>query len=148
MNRKTLSITLLISLLLLGGCVSGSRPPIKGSRQATIAMTVTAYCPCGECCGYKRGFWGIPIYTSGPLRGKVKRVGITADGTKAKKGTIAADTSMYPFGTHMYIPGYGWGVVHDVGGDIKGNHIDIFFSSHQQALNWGRKWLGVKVIWE
>lgn len=111
-------------------------------------MEITAYCPCGECCGYERGFWGIPIYTSGPLKGKVKHVGITADGTRARKGTIAADTSMYPFGTYMYVPGYGWGVVHDVGSDIKGNHIDVFFPTHQQALNWGTKQLQVKVIWE
>jgi 3D (Asp-Asp-Asp) domain-containing protein len=123
-------------------------PRTKGSRQATVTMTVTAYCPCGKCCGYERGIWGIPIYTSGPLKGKVKHVGITADGTKAVKGTIAADISIYPYGTYMYVPGYGWGVVHDVGGDIKGNHIDVFFPKHQQAVDWGRKRLQVKVIWE
>ncbi|MDD5455334.1 MAG: hypothetical protein PHW62_07580, partial [Candidatus Ratteibacteria bacterium] len=72
--KNILFFTLLIPLLLLGGCVSTSRPPIKGSRQATIMMEITAYCPCGECCGYERGFWGIPIYTSGPLKGKVKHV--------------------------------------------------------------------------
>ncbi len=146
--KNILSSILLISLLLLGGCATMQRPPPRSRRESTITMTVTAYCPCGICCGYKRGFWGIPIYTSGPLKGKVKKVGITADGTKATKGTIAADTSRYPFGTYMYVPGYGWGVVHDVGGDIKGNHIDVFFPKHQQALNWGRKNLQVKVVWQ
>lgn len=61
-------------------------------------------------------------------------------------GTIAADTAYYPFGTRMYIPGYGWGTVEDRGGAIKGaTRIDLYFSSHQEALNWGRKKVRVTV---
>ena len=55
-------------------------------------------------------------------------------------GTIAADTKYYPFGTRMYVPGYGWGKVEDRGGAIKGpNRIDIYYDSHYDALEWGRK---------
>lgn len=55
-------------------------------------------------------------------------------------GTIAADTKYYPFGTRMYVPGYGWGRVEDRGGAIKGpNRIDLYFSSHSKALEWGRR---------
>ena len=53
-------------------------------------------------------------------------------------GTIAADTRHYPFGTRMYVPGYGWGRVEDRGGDIKGYRLDLFFRSHRDALAWGR----------
>ena len=61
-------------------------------------------------------------------------------------GTIAADTSYYPFGTRMYVPGYGWGVVEDRGGAIKGaGRIDLYFDSHQRALSWGRKKVGVTI---
>lgn len=61
-------------------------------------------------------------------------------------GTIAADTKYYPFGTRMYVPGYGWGVVEDRGGAIKGaRRIDLYFSSHRQALEWGRKKIAVTV---
>ncbi|MFT5698394.1 MAG: hypothetical protein ACI8ZB_001249 [Desulforhopalus sp.] len=61
-------------------------------------------------------------------------------------GTIAADTAYYPFGTRMYVPGYGWGVVEDRGGAIKGaTRIDLYFNSHQEALIWGRKKVGVTV---
>ncbi len=57
-----------------------------------------------------------------------------------EKGTIAADTRYYPFGTEMYVPGYGWGIVEDRGGAIKGpNHIDLYFHSHSDPLDWGRK---------
>ena len=137
----------IVFLLFLGGCTTISRSP-REQRKATMSMVVTAYCPCGECCGWKRNWLGIPVYTSGHLKGKRKQVGITADGTRARVGTIAADLSRYPFGTQMYVPGYGWGVVHDTGSDIKGNHIDVFFFKHYEALNWGRKVLEVKVVWK
>ena len=58
----------------------------------------------------------------------------------SRTGTIAADTSYYPFGTRMYIPGYGWGIVGDRGSAIKGpDHIDIFVNRHSQTLNWGKR---------
>lgn len=61
-------------------------------------------------------------------------------------GTIAADTRYYPFGTRMYVPGYGWGTVEDRGGAIKGpERIDIFYSSHSDALEWGRKKVRVQI---
>ncbi len=63
-----------------------------------------------------------------------------------KDGTIAADTKYYPFGTRMYVPGWGWGVVVDRGGAIKGaNRIDLYFESHQDALNWGRRQVEVTI---
>ncbi|MCF8110674.1 MAG: 3D domain-containing protein [Desulfobacteraceae bacterium] len=61
-------------------------------------------------------------------------------------GTIAADTRYYPFGTRMYVPGYGHGVVEDRGAAIKGpNRLDVFCSSHSKALQWGRRKVGVKI---
>ncbi len=64
-----------------------------------------------------------------------------------RDGSIAADTRHYPFGTRMYIPGYGWGEVVDRGGSIKGtDRIDLYFSSHQDALKWGRKKVRVRII--
>lgn len=64
-----------------------------------------------------------------------------------RDGTIAADTTHYPFGTRMYVPGYGWGVVTDRGSAIKGpDRIDLFFSSHDEALVWGRKKVEVLIV--
>ncbi len=63
-----------------------------------------------------------------------------------EQGTIAADTQYYPFGTRMYIPGYGWGVVEDRGGAIKGpDRIDLFFNSHTEAMQWGRRKVAVEI---
>ena len=64
----------------------------------------------------------------------------------SEKGTIAADTQYYPFGTEMYVPGYGWGRVEDRGSAIKGpKRIDLYFDSHQDALQWGRRRVRVEI---
>jgi len=63
-----------------------------------------------------------------------------------RDGTIAADTRYYPFGTRMHIPGYGWGVVVDRGSAIKGpDRIDLYFESHSEALEWGRRKVRVEI---
>jgi 3D (Asp-Asp-Asp) domain-containing protein len=82
---------------------------------------------------------------SGSSKGARKKVGVTAAGTKAKPGTIAADTSVYPMGTVMYVPGYGYGRVEDRGGAIKGEKIDLYFKKHKDALTWGRQKVNVQV---
>jgi hypothetical protein len=64
----------------------------------------------------------------------------------SQKGAIAADTNYYPFGTLMYVPGYGWGEVVDRGGDIKGpERIDIYLRSHRRTLEWGRQRVTVDI---
>ena len=63
-----------------------------------------------------------------------------------RDGTIAADTKYYRFGTRMHIPGYGWGVVEDRGGAIKGSErLDLYFNSHRKALVWGRRTKKVRI---
>ena len=110
-------------------------------------LLVTGYCNCGKCCGWRKKwfFFGEPVYNYGKMKGKPKKVGVTASGTVAAKGTIAADPAVYPFGTKIEIPGYGSGTVQDIGGSIKGAHIDIWFPSHAEALAWGARKLKVKV---
>jgi len=55
---------------------------------------------------------------------------------------------MHSFGTEMIVPGYNNSQpvkVLDRGRVIRGNRLDIFFNSHQKALEWGVKYLPVKV---
>lgn len=80
------------------------------------------------------------------MEGQRKQVGVTASGARAHEGTIAADTALYPFGTVMYVPGYGYGRVEDRGGAIKGDHVDLFFDSHRSAMEWGRRMKRV-LVW-
>jgi hypothetical protein len=144
-------------------------------------MEVTAYCGCGECCGWERGSWKylkLDFWNKYISYGKNKGrpySGLTASGTKpcqyrpglfsvntlthpwwlpfrivfpwlwfSRDGTIAADTRYYPFGTRLYVPGYGYGVVEDRGGAIKGpRRLDLYYNSHRKALKWGRRHVDV-----
>lgn len=84
-----------------------------------MQIVATAYCPCTKCCG--------------------KSDGITATGVKAKANrTIAADPNILPYGTEI-LCGMGEFVVEDCGGSIKGNRVDFFFDSHEEAVNFGRQ---------
>jgi 3D (Asp-Asp-Asp) domain-containing protein len=149
LSLKKLTV-LFICIILLSSCYPFASKKTSG-KEEKVYMEVTAYCDCGECCAYYRSCltcWLIPYYKKGPSKGKKKDIGITSDGSKAKRGTIAADISLYPYGTKMYVPGYGWGEVHDTGSAIKGNRIDLFFSSHEKADKWGRQKLWVTIIRE
>ena len=116
-------------------------------RDPSLVL-VTGYCSCGECCGWERDWFGFgePVHSSGPRKGKPKQVGVTASGAMATNGTIAADVKVYPFGTQLHVPGYGTGTVQDVGGSIRGRHIDIWFPTHEEARCWGARWLKVKKV--
>jgi RHS repeat-associated protein len=78
--------------------------------------------------------------------------GITANQTRAGHGSIAAPASV-PFGTGMFVPGYGCGTVQDGGGKIKmmknGKktmmHIDVWFTTSQEGNNWGAQYINVEV---
>ena len=62
--------------------------------------------------------------------------GITASGTRTHEGTIACPPE-WDFGTKVFIPGEGRFVCEDRGGAIKGNRIDIYFPTCDEALEWG-----------
>jgi len=57
-----------------------------------------------------------------------------------RDGTIAADIRYFPFGTRIYVEGYGWGVVQDQGRAVQGaDRLDLYFESHREACQWGRR---------
>ena len=86
---------------------------------------VTAYCPCAKCNG--------------------KWEGQTATGVTPKQGiTVAVDKSIIPLGTKIYIEGVGEFIAQDTG--VKGKAIDVYMSSHEDALQWGVKSLKVSII--
>jgi len=96
--------------------------PGKPAPVSLGEFKITAYCACEVCCGKPAGS---PLY------------GITASGTTATEGrTIAADPSVIPYGAVIYIDGHGY-TVEDTGGSMIGNHLDIYFENHEDALEWG-----------
>ena len=88
------------------------------SGESLGSFYITAYCGCEKCSG-----------------GHNK----TASGTTPTEGrTIAADTSVLPFGTQVVIDGIVY-TVEDRGSGVVGNHIDIFFATHEDAMAFGSK---------
>lgn len=76
--------------------------------------------------------------------------GITSQGINLKENpdakVISVDPSVIPLGSKVYVEGYGTAIAGDTGGAIKGKKIDVFFPEREQALQWGRKNVTVKVI--
>lgn len=76
--------------------------------------------------------------------------GITYSGVKVKRdlySTIAADTSVFPIGSVLFIPEYGFGVVADTGSAITGKRIDLYYDTVNDVYNeWGKKTLDVYLI--
>ncbi|MBE6695855.1 MAG: hypothetical protein E7587_05315 [Ruminococcaceae bacterium] len=89
---------------------------------------LTAYCPCVKCCGK----WALnrPSDENGLIV-------ITASGERAKQGvTVAADSDLLSFGTSLQIEGNNYSV-QDRGSAIKKKHLDVYFESHEEALEFG-----------
>ena len=108
-------------------------PAAAEPKTRVMRMEVTAYCPCTKCCGENAQ-------------------GITASGRDVSYNNsqfVAADTTILPFNTKLIIPGYHNGAtvpVIDRGGAIKGHKLDLYFPTHEEALEWGRQMIDVTVI--
>lgn len=73
--------------------------------------------------------------------------GITSTGAPIIAGqSIAVDPTVIPYGSQLYIEGYGYRVAEDCGGAIQGQHIDIAVDSHEQALAMGTTTGGVWIL--
>ena len=97
---------------------------------------ITAYCACKKCCG---------VWAENRPNGIVKG----AMGVELTPGYSVA--SPLAFGTKLYIEGYGDVVVQDrtaswVVEEYNGEIIDIYFNSHEEALNFGVRYADVYKI--
>ena len=92
---------------------------------------LTAYCGCRKCCGKYAD--NRPVDENG-------NVIVTGSiGVRLIAGvSISVDPSVIPYGTQVVINGHTY-IAHDTGGNIKGNRIDVYFDTHQDALNFGAK---------
>ncbi|WP_208589661.1 peptidoglycan-binding protein [Gracilibacillus suaedae] len=59
---------------------------------------------------------------------------------------IAVDPSVIPLGSIVEVEGYGVAIAADIGGGINGNAIDVFIPNRDDALQWGRKEVRVKIV--
>lgn len=143
--KPTFMIFLLIVfsvLIIFGAYLAKIKSHIMRDVQIltpTKTIRVTAYCPCEKCCGK----WAD---------------GQTASGYWIQPGDrFVAAPKHIPFGTKFIVPGYNNDQpveVKDRGGAITVERLDVFFGfdpnnpcdPHQKALEWGVKYLEVKIV--
>lgn len=110
---------------------------LKQEWKTLGEFKITAYCSCVRCCS----IWA----KNRPLDENGKEIVYTASGERAEAGkTIAVDTSVIPFGTEVRIGDTVY-TAQDTGSAVKGNVIDIYFDSHEDAVRHGAKYLEVEV---
>lgn len=102
-------------------------PAPTSSTAKEMTVTATAYTAyCNGCSG--------TTYTGIDLR------------SNPNQKVIAVDPSVIPLGSRVWVEGYGEAIAGDIGGAIKGNIIDVFMADQQDALNWGRKTVNIKIL--
>ena len=107
--------------------------PIEDGKELLGTFRITAYCSCKKCCGK----WA-DNRPNGIVYG--------ASGAELVAGVSVA--SPLPFGTEIYIDGLGEYVVQDrlakwVVEKYGENLIDVYFDNHEEAWNFGCKYLDV-----
>ena len=102
-----------------------SATPSSGNMEYLGNWTITAYCPCSQCCGS----WG----------------NATASGVMPTANHTLA-CNILPFGTKVSINGVIY-TVEDTGWTPYGSQwADIFFNTHSEALAWGLRNCDVYIV--
>ena len=113
--------------------LSKPKPTVTEPQKEVIYLgeyKLTGYCPCEKCCGS----WAFDR-PDGVVYG--------ASGNELKSGySIAVDPSVIPYGTEVVINGVTYRA-DDCGGAIKGNRIDVYFDTHEEALEFCVKYADV-----
>lgn len=122
-NKKTIEIE-----TNKGGDTSQAKKPVSLGE-----FKLTAYCGCEICCNQ----WA-NNRPNGVVYGSI--------GEELKEGySIAVDPTVIPYGTEVIINGRTY-KAQDCGGAIKGNRIDVYFDSHNDALEFGVQYAEVLVV--
>ena len=88
--------------------------------------------------GHYIGKFTISHYCSCPICTNTPKGSRTATGHIPREGrTVAVDKNIIPLHSVIYVEGLGTFVAEDVGGAVKGNHLDIYIDDHQRALKLG-----------
>ena len=88
---------------------------MAGAYRYVGECTITAYCPCEECCGR----WAD---------------GLTATGLPAGPGVVAVDPEIIPLGSTVIIDGQRY-LAADTG--VTGKHVDICMTEHEDTVEAG-----------
>lgn len=141
----------------------GQQFAVKGAAAASVANDASTAKPKASTSAPVTKQSTSTTQTQAPASGKTMTVeataytpycagcsGITATGIDVRSNpnqkVIAVDPSVIPLGSKVWVEGYGEAIAGDTGGAIKGNKIDILMPTQEQALNFGRKSVTIKVL--
>lgn len=74
---------------------------------------------------------------------------VTSIGHYPSKKYAAADPKKLPYGTKVYVPGYGVVEIGDTGGAMRnyeGVQIDLFFDTYEDAIEWGVQYIEIEIL--
>ena len=105
-------------------------PTVPQEQPATMPVVAVP--------GKHIGKFSISHYCSCPICTQTPQGSKTATGHIPREGrTVAVDPKIIPLHSVIYVEDLGTFVAEDVGGAVKGNHLDIYISDHQRAINLG-----------
>lgn len=101
------------------GVNPGAEAAASEKQGASLGLfTTTGYCNCERCSGGHN---------------------LTYSGTVPKANhTLSADLDLFPLGTKLMINGTVY-TVEDMGSNVDGNKVDIYYGSHEEAVAHGMK---------
>lgn len=123
--KKKLILNFILLLLLVFLFSVGAEAKSKRKLIDMGEFKITAYCPCEGC----SDGWGRRTYS-----------GKTAEAGR----TIAVDRSVIDIGSKVKIGKHIY-IAEDTGGKVDGDHIDIFFDTHEEVKEFANR-KGIKYI--
>jgi 3D (Asp-Asp-Asp) domain-containing protein len=126
----------LLALLVLAGCMSRPRPGIETAPPPPAPPPAAPAKVQPTYIDFEATAYAID--------------GLTAAGTRARKGVVAADPAVLPLGSRIRVLDAGAYsgeyVVEDTGRTIDGHEIDIYLASDAEARRFGRRQVRVEVL--
>ena len=118
--------------------VAEPEEPEEPKVKSLGEFVLTAYCSCEKCCGK----WAL----NRPLDENGEQIVYGASGARLIEGiSVAVDPDVIPYGTELYIDGNLY-LAHDCGGAVKGNHLDVYFATHEEAWDLGKQTAEVFIL--
>ena len=123
-----LVLILIVCLFFLPAFLPKQKEVVEPKKEEAVVEIPSKYL----------GEFSISHYCSCPICTSTPKGSRTATGHIPREGrTVAVDTKLIPLHSVIYVEGLGTFVAEDIGGGVKGKHLDIYIDDHQRALGLG-----------
>ena len=126
--------------------VNVGRKPASYSSSYTANEVSKGYFidSAGKKVAYRRSYTGQSTAYTASETGSNR----TASGMTAAVGRVAVDPRKIPYGTKLYITGYGYCVAADTGGFVYNSStiVDLYMNTYSECISWGRRTVTMYVL--